>query len=75
MSGVCVINSDWKHNHSTENLEASNFKTLSQKSVVKITKLYEADHTPATARQQYLTELTANCENDIDFMRKRQTGQ
>ena len=71
MSGVCSINIDWKHNHSTENLEASNFKTLSQKSVEKITKLYEAGHTPATARQQYLTELKANCENDIDFHVKK----
>ena len=47
MSGVCSINIDWKHNRSTENLEASNFKTLSQKSVEKITKLYEAGHTIA----------------------------
>ena len=62
MSGVCSINIDWKHNHSTENLEE---KKLLQKSVEKITKLYEAGHTAATVRHQYFTELKANCENDI----------
>lgn len=39
MSGVCSKNIDWKHNHLTDNLEASNFKTLSQKSVDNVLKL------------------------------------
>ncbi|CAB4007676.1 Hypothetical predicted protein [Paramuricea clavata] len=47
----------WVHNHSTDNLEAYNFKDLCMEVIEKIKKLYEACHTPSTARQQYLEDL------------------
>jgi hypothetical protein len=48
---VCSIDLAWEHNHSTDNLEASNFKDLCTEVIEKIKKLYEAGHTPSTARQ------------------------
>ena len=70
-SAVCLINLKWEHNHWTGNVEASNFNKLSDESVEKIMKLYEAGDTPSTARQQYLAELKANCKDDIDFHVKK----
>jgi hypothetical protein len=70
-SNICHINIDLEHNHSTTNLESSNFKDLSDDCLLKVKQLYAAGHTPAAARQQFLKELKASCINDIDYHLKK----
>ena len=39
--------------------------------IEKIKKLYEAGHTPATERQQYLEHLRVICKDDMEFHVKK----
>ncbi|CAB4009765.1 Hypothetical predicted protein [Paramuricea clavata] len=68
---VCSIDLGWEHNHSTDNLEASNSKDLCTEVIDKIKKLYEAGHTPSTARQQYHEDLRVICKDDMEFHVKK----
>ena len=68
---VCSIDLAWEHNHSTDNLEASNFTDLCTEVIEKIKKLYSAGHTPSTARQQYLEDLRVIFKDDMEFHVKK----
>ena len=65
-----MIDIEFEHNHSLENLEATNFCDISSDCVDKIYKLYERGHTPSTARQ-YLKEIREACTNDLEFHKKK----
>ena len=45
-NGCCVIDIEFEHSRSLEDLEATNFRDLSSDCVDKIYKLYESGHTP-----------------------------
>ena len=71
VKGQCYVDVEWKHNHSVETLEASNFRDLSFECIEKVNKLYESGHTPSTARQQYLKELRATCSDELTYHKKK----
>ncbi|KAI8485675.1 hypothetical protein Bbelb_365090 [Branchiostoma belcheri] len=69
--GCTTIDIHWEHNHSFCTLEASNFKDLSEETTAKVYKLYEAGHTPSTARQQFLKDIRRECEDDITYHQRK----
>ena len=69
-NGCCVIDIEFEHSRSLENLEATNFRDISSDYVDKIYKLFESGHTPSTGRQQNLKEIREACTNDLEFYKK-----
>ena len=68
---LCTIDIDWEHNHSISTLETPNYNDMSPECLEKVNRLYEAGHTPCSARHQFMKDLRITCPDDVIFHKKK----
>ena len=66
-----IIDIDWEHNHSISTLETSNYNDMSPECLEKVNRLYEAGHTPCSARHQFMKDLRITYPDDMTFHKKK----